>query len=309
MEMVLREAIPEIARYKLKVNGFHLVGTRTAIKSNKRRIKKDFISELFEIAYKESKDLNLNVEKQKEYINSRMIVLYKNNHYYEDLFDMLNNDIDFSDYVEKRLKQKRINLIMRKKRFKEKANLHCWNYFVTQTYDSSKFDNEEEFKKSYLTCLSHLATDYGWRFMGVWENGAVTGRLHFHGVFYIPKGQMKGFFKVSKYFNPMRKRMEKSMINSFFAVRFGRNDFQPIENNVGGVANYIIKYIGKTEEKIVYSRHIDSCLDVELEKDDISLGYKLSYCNKFVIYDEILKSTILDPELKRSDCDVFPLLN
>lgn len=305
MEMILRETIPEIGRYKLKVNGFHLVGTRTVIKSFKGKAKKDILSKLFDIAYNESKD----VDKQKEYINSRMIILYKNNHFYEDLLDMLDDDVDFSDYVEKRLKQKRINLITRKKRFKEKANLHCWNYFVTQTYDSSKFDNEEDFKKSYLTCLSHLATDYGWRFMGVWEKGAVTGRLHFHGVFYIPKGKMKGFFKKSKYFNPMRKRMEISMINSFFAVRFGRNDFQAIENNVGGVANYIIKYIGKTEEKIVYSRHIDSCIDVELEKEDISLGYKLSYCNKFIIYDDLLKGTILDSELKRSYCDVFPLIN
>ena len=109
MEMLLRETIPEIGRYKLKVNGFHLVGTRISIKSSKRKVKKDILSKLFDIAYNESKELNLSVDKQKEYINSKMIVLYKNNHFYEDLLDMLDDDIDFSDYVEKRLKQKRIN--------------------------------------------------------------------------------------------------------------------------------------------------------------------------------------------------------
>ena len=89
------------------------------------------------------------------------------------------------------------------------------------------------------------------------------------------------------------------MINSFFACRFGRNDFQLVENNLSGIASYITKYIGKSEEKIVYSRHIDGSLEVELSKEDFSLFYELSYCRKYIVFDDVLKGTILEPDKRR----------
>ena len=299
MEMVTRDLIPNVANYKLKVNGYHMVGTRCKIEKPKKKHKDDLLSKLFSIAYKESEEKLLYNNEQVIYINNRMIELYKIECGFDNLLDYAENSLDFTDYIEQRLKQKIINLVMRKKRFKEKINLHCWNFFVTQTYDSTKFKTEEEFVKAYLTCLSHLATDYGWRYILIPERGKVTGRLHFHGVFYIPIGKMKGFMKESKYFSPIKHKMEKSMINSFFAVRFGRNDFQKIENNVTGISNYIVKYIGKTDAKIIYSRHINSCIEITLEKEDISVGYKLSYCTKFIIFDDLLKGTFLDSDIKR----------
>lgn len=299
MEMVARGSIPEVANYKLKINGFHLIGTRSKIEKPKKKIKNSLLDKIFEIAYKESLENALAKSEQISYINDRMINLYNIKVGFDNLLDYAENTLDFSEYIEKRLKQIRINLIMRKKRFLEKANLHCWNFFVTQTYDSEKFKTEEEFAKAYLTCLSHLSTEYGWRYMLVTERGKQTGRLHFHGIFYIPTGKMKGFLKESKYFSPVKHRMEKSMINSFFAVRFGRNDFQCIDKNITGISNYISKYITKTDCKIVYSRHIDNSLEIELCKDDINIGYKLSYCVKFIVADELLKNTILDPEIKR----------
>ena len=299
MEMVTKELIPAVANYKLKVNGFHLVGTRTKIVKPKCKKKNDLLLEIFNKAFEESEIKGLADNIQINYINERMVELFKINHSFDNLFEIEEYEGNFFDYIEKKLKQKKINLILRKQRFKEKANLHCWNYFVTQTYDSNKFKTEEEFIKAYLTCLSHLATDYGWRYMLVPERGKVTGRLHYHGIFYIPNGCMKGFLKESKYFSPIKHRMEKSMINSFFAVRFGRNDFQKIENNITGISSYIVKYIGKTDAKIIYSRHIDSCIEIELEKEDISIGYKLSYCTKFIVYDELFENTYLNADLKR----------
>lgn len=305
--MALLGTLPERANYKLKIDGFHLVGTRNVIKENRKRCKKSVVTDLFEVAYKESVEKSLIGQTQIKYINDKMVEQYKKEREFETLIELANFNCDFTEYILNRLKQKRINLIMRKKRFRDKATLHCWNYFVTQTYDSAKFSSEEDFKKAYLTCLSHLATDFGWRFMGVWERGTLNGRLHFHGVFYIPKGSMKGFFKRSKYFNPTSKRIEQSMINSFFAVRFGRNDFQHIENNISGIASYIIKYIGKTEDKIVYSRHIDGCLNVELGKDDLSMSYDLTYCRKFIVFDDVLSGTILAPDKRRGIIEREPL--
>ena len=78
-----------------------------------------------------------------------------------------------------------------------------------------------------------------------------------------------------------------------------KNDFQVIDSNISGIVNYIIKYISKTDEKIVYSRHIDDCIKIELSKDDFCVGYKLSYCTKFVLFDELFKGTILDSDIKR----------
>lgn len=299
MEMVARDLIPNVANYKLKVNGFHLVATRRKIEKSKFRKKNDLLLQLFNKAFDESETKGLTDNNQINYINERMIALYKVNHSFDDLFEIEEYNGNFIDYIERKLKQKKINLILRKKRFKEKINLHSWSFFVTQTYDSAKFKTEEDFVKSYLTCLSHLATDYGWRYILVPERGKVTGRLHFHGVFYVPKGNMKGFMKESKYFSPIKHKMEKSMINSFFAVRFGRNDFQKIENSVAGISNYIAKYIGKTDAKIIYSRHIDNCIDIELKKEDISIGYKLSYCTKFIVFDDLFVGTFLNGDIKR----------
>ena len=294
IEMIENERIPLVGRYKLKVNGFHIVATRNTIKKNRVQLKKDILSKIFDRAYERSLAKGLIGEEQVKFINSVMNELYKIEFQFADLFQVSDFEKDFTEYIENRLKQKVVNLIMRKKRFREKANLHCWNYFVTQTYDSSKYASEEEFKKAYLTCLSHLSTDLGWRYMGVWERGKVSGRLHFHGMFYIPKGKMKGFLKESKYFSPYSHKMEKSMINSFFAVRFGRNDFQSVKNDVSGISNYICKYINKTDDKIVYSRHIDDCVEIELSSEDFSIGYNTTYAQKYILFDSVVYNTILD---------------
>lgn len=93
--------------------------------------------------------------------------------------------------VAERIKRKLNNLHHRIKRFRRKAYLNKWNYFVTFTYDNEKHD-EDTFKRKLRRCLSNLHTRRGWRYMGVFERAPETGRLHFHGLLYVPDGEMLG---------------------------------------------------------------------------------------------------------------------
>lgn len=291
--------IPPCATYNVKYTRGTLAGYLSNRLARQKKIAgvkiKDELRDLFNAAFEKSESLKLTGNTQVEYINDEMVSGYKFN-YYKDLFGLIEDNYDFTDYIVDKIKAKKTARHMRVKRFYEKANLHIWNYFVTQTYDSAKYATEDDFKKAYLTCLSHLSTDFGWRYMGVFERGKLTGRLHFHGVFYIPDGAMKGYMKPSKYFSPYEHRMKKSVINSFFAIRFGRCDFERISKDTGvsAVSSYILKYVRKSENKVVYSRGISDKIVVELTSEDIIYGVKKKYADKFVIFDDILQGTFLD---------------
>ncbi|MCD7729276.1 MAG: hypothetical protein LUI60_05120, partial [Clostridia bacterium] len=95
------------------------------------------------------------------------------------------------NWIEEKIKRKLNNLLHRKKRFRRKAYLNPWNYFVTFTYDDKK-QTEDSFKKRLRKCLSNLHTRRGWKYMGVFEHAPETGRLHFHGLLYVPSGEMVG---------------------------------------------------------------------------------------------------------------------
>ena len=69
----------------------------------------------------------------------------------------------------------------------------------------------------------------GWLYMGVWERGKDTDRLHFHGLFYIP--EMIGTIYEKKDYNTNKKKIVKSNVNTYFESKFGRNDFQEIDAN------------------------------------------------------------------------------
>lgn len=285
------------AEYVCRMSGDSLIGyvPKHFTKRSPKR-KKDELNEIFQTAFSESEEKGLKNGEQIAYINERMRELYKEHFFFADLIEIVSFDKDFTKYIQERLKKMLVAKLMRVSRFKEKARLHCWNYFITQTYDSAKYASENEFKEAYLTCLSHLCTDHGWRVMGVFERGKKSNRLHFHGVAYIPAGRMKGFMKPTKYYNEISHKVEKSTINSFFAVRFGRNDFQDItkQNGIEGISNYIVKYILKSDEKVYYSRGIDGSITLELCDEDIVCGYKVPYGEKFLVFDCVMYGTILD---------------
>ena len=293
------------SEYRLKLNGNHLVGVSSSGFFSRRKRKsakpvEDSLRCYFEQAYSESLELNKADKAQVEYINSRMNDLIRK-YAIEDLFDI--SDKDYREYIEKRIKAKALARIFRVKRFQDKASLSMWNYFVTLTYDSTKFESEDAFRKALLTCLSHLSCDYGWRYMGCFERGEKTERLHFHGIFYIPNGKMKGIMRKSRYYSLRDHRMHNSTINSFFAERFGRNDFEFIGKNkssITGVSNYILKYIRKSEDKVIYSRGIISSFETVISPEEIVMSYNCTYCVKHMFYDDLLSNTIL--ERYRIDC-------
>lgn len=200
---------------------------------------------------------------------------------------------DADEYVEKKLGAKLKNLIARKTRFVRKAYMNEFNYFVTFTYDTAKHD-EASFKKKLSMCLSTFQSRKGWRYMGVWERAPKTKRLHFHGLFYIPEGSIPGKMNEKKDYNLNTHKMQLTLQSEYFNARFGRNDFERIDENLvkmGNAMAYILKYIDKTHEKIVYSRGLPVYVISDIDEKDVLCGIgieekKLLLQDKFMCYDE-----------------------
>ena len=174
-------------------------------------------------------------------------------------------------YVESHLIRKRRNLIARRIRMSRKANLQTFNYFVTLTYDG-KLHTEESFKKKLRTTLSHFADRKEWRYIGVWERSPQKKRLHFHGVFHIPEGTLFGEMEEVNSYSFATHKRQITMQNSFFLKRFGRNDFEKItdENRIGDALSYLMKYIEKSGEKIVYSRGLPQFFISDVMDEDVA---------------------------------------
>lgn len=193
------------------------------------------------------------------------------------------------EYIEKKIKGKRHNLQVRKKRFRRKANLNKWNYFVTFTYDDKK-QTPESFRKKLRRCLSNLHTRRGWRYMGVFECAPETGRLHFHGLLYVPDGEMIGHLTEKQDYSTAQHKMQSHTENSFFEKTFGRNDFTELSEmqlRYGHTLDYIVKYIGKTDERIVYSRGIPTEVCKKLTEDSIITVF-VDFVEKFVLFDNVV---------------------
>ena len=173
-------------------------------------------------------------------------------------------------FVDANIERKKRNLISRRVRLTRKVNLQRFNYFCTFTYDSGKH-TEESFKKKLQNCFKKLCYRKGWKYAGVWERSPEKQRLHFHGLFYIPEGGMPGqIFEKNDYsFGTHRRQITHQ--NTYFNERFGRSDFEEIEDKrkLGSAVAYIIKYIEKTGEKIVYSKGLPQFFISDILDDDI----------------------------------------
>ena len=163
------------------------------------------------------------------------------------------NKVQAKEYVERNLERKKRNSIIRRTRLARKVNLQEWNYFCTFTYDDNKL-NEEEFRKKLSNCFKKLSYRKKWKYVGVWERSPVNKRLHFHGLFYIPT--MIGELEEIRDYSTKKHQMQVAHQNTYFLKRFGRNDFKSIESkyHVNESKNYLMKYIEKSNEKIVYSK-------------------------------------------------------
>ena len=188
----------------------------------------------------------------------------------KEIKGLFKKEEDLINYVDTHLERKLRNLVCRRIRLTRKANLQDFNYFCTFTYDSKKH-TEEGFKKKLKNCFYHFANRKGWKYIGVWERSPENRRLHFHGVFNIPDKMMPGdLIEVNDYSFKTHKR-QMTMQNTFFNKKFGRSDFEKIEDKgrMGEALAYLMKYIEKTGEKIVYSRGLPQFFVSDIMDEDV----------------------------------------
>ena len=173
-----------------------------------------------------------------------------------------------------------------------KANLQEFNFFVTFTFDSA-LHTEETFRKKLKYTLGHFSNRKEWRYIGVWERSPEKNRLHFHGMFYVPEGTMPGTMEEVNSFSFNTRKRQITHENTYFRERFGRNDFKDLNTvrALGEAVSYILKYIEKTGEKIVYSKGLPQFFVSDIMDDDVLCpmgenGEKLLLFDDFSCYDD-----------------------
>lgn len=265
--------------YKIYNDGGHYIATRcyrSQMKPVPHKAKREDIDILFDSLYTAAMQDGLKGDEMTAYIKAGILLLFPD---YSAL----------DKYIADKIERKLHNLYARKKRFRRKANLNRWNYFVTFTYDDCKHD-ADSFRAKLRKCLSNLHTRRGWRYMGVFERAPETGRLHFHGLLYIPDGEHIGTITEKTDYSTAQGKMQTTHENDFFQKAFGRNDFEELnemELKHGQTLNYLLKYIGKTGERIVYSRGIPTEIYRKLNDDEIVTEMQ-DFGTKYILFDNVI---------------------
>ena len=196
------------------------------------------------------------------------------------------NETETAYYVDENIQRKQRNLIYRRIRLSRKINLQAFNYFVTFTYNDA-LHTEDSFKKGLKKTLANFSTRKGWKYVGVWERSPNKQRLHFHGLFNIPNGSMPPMMiEVNDYnFNTHRRQITHQ--NTYFNDRFGRSDFETIKDKstLGSAVAYIMKYLEKTGEKIVYSKGLPQYFISDIMDEDILCPFGMED-KKLLLYDD-----------------------
>ncbi len=233
--------------------------------------------ELFEELYRETKDMRK--AERKRYIAKKMLPYFRDGE-------------AARNYVEQQFDRKHRNAVCRRVRLTRKVNLHDFTYFCTFTYDDKKH-TEESFQKKLKACFRNLCYRRGWKYVGVWERSPEKKRLHFHGLFYIPDGADVGEYVKKKDFNFKTRKREEINENTYFLKNFGRNDFEPIvsRRSLGNAIAYLVKYMEKTGEKIVYSKGLPQYFITDIMDEDVvcTIGQedrKLLLFDDFNCWDE-----------------------
>ena len=123
--------------------------------------------------------------------------------------------------------------------------------------------------------MKHLVNRKGWKHIGVWERGGETGRLHFHGIFYIPPDGTVGEIVETKDYNTKDHRMQTAHQNTYFLERYGRNDFQALGSpeEVQHSLGYLMKYIEKSGERLIYGGKLPTYFESDVADEDILAPY------------------------------------
>lgn len=230
----------------------------------------DSIKAKFETAYAESQGLPK--RERKQYIAKRL----------QDDFATVE---EANEYARRQTERKRNNACKRYTRLWRKVYLQGkWDYFVTFTYDNDKH-TEESFRQSLRNTLKHLVSRKGWKYIGVWERSA-SERLHFHGIFYIPEHAMIGELKQVSDYSTKQHRMQTTYQNTHFSRRFGRNDFKTIDKNeVIESVRYLLKYIEKSGERLVYGGDLPTYFKSDITDEDIVCPTGVDG-KKMLLYDD-----------------------
>lgn len=163
----------------------------------------------------------------------------------------------------------------------------------TFTYDSAKH-TEHTFKKGLSSSLAKLHSRKGWKYMGVWERSK-RDRLHFHALIFVPQNAMVGELFEKRDYDTRSKKMRLTIQNTYFNQRFGRSDFESIDQSIkqlyNGILQYLLKYLAKSGEKITYSRGLPSYITADIADDDVvtEMGLwsqKLLLFDNATLYDE-----------------------
>ena len=236
-------------------------------------VKKTTRKDLFEEFYEATKDMPSGMRRLE--LIAKMIPLFKSEEF-------------ATKYVDKQLERKLKNLIAKKTRLSRKLNINDFNYFCTFTYDSEKID-EMQFKKKLKDCFRNLSFRNNWKYIGVWELSPEKQRLHFHGLFYIPPGSMPGEMIEVKDYNTVKHEMQTTWQNSYFLKRFGRNDFRPVDtkDEARETIKYIVKYLEKTGEKIVYSRGLYQFFISDVIGEDVVCTTGMED-KKLILFDDFI---------------------
>ena len=213
------------------------------------------------------------------------------------------SETEARQFVEVNMERKKRNLICRRQRMSRKANLQEFNYFVTFTYDG-KLHTEESFKNKLRHTLSNFSKRKGWKYIGVWERSPTTQRLHFHGLFYIPEGTMPGIFIQVEDYSTTAQRKQITNQSVYFNERFGRSDFEPIDDprSKGDAMAYLMKYIEKSGERIVYSKNLPMYFVADILDTDVLCRFgvedrKLILADDFLCFDQGVLVGTVSPEV------------
>ena len=237
---------------------------------SKREESPDSPKAKFETAYTESQSLPK--RERKKYIK-------------EKLQDVFPNEERAKEFIESNIERKKINAAKRRVRLMRKVYLQEWNYFVTFTF-SGELHTEETFKEKLRNTLKHMVSRKGWKYIGVWERSPEKQRLHFHGIFYIPPNAMIGELVEVKDYSTKSHRMQTTFQNTHFQKYFGRNDFKELcrREDIMQSVRYLLKYIEKSNERLVYGGKLPTYFVSDILDDDIICPYGVDD-RKAILFD------------------------
>lgn len=203
----------------------------------------------------------------------------------EQLKGCFKTEKETNEFIDIQTERKKTNAIKRRVRLFRKVHLQDWNYFVTFTY-SNELHDENTFKQKLMNTLKHLVSRKGWKYIGVFERSPTKGRLHFHGIFYIPENEMIGTLEQITDYDTVSHRKQTTYQNTHFLKHFGRNDFKSLlPYDIDRSVKYILKYIEKSGERLCYGGKLPTYIKSHILDDDVLCAYGVAD-KKLLLFDD-----------------------